>query len=349
MTITPQGDSAGVPLDTRGRALRDLRISVTDRCNFRCRYCMPRERFGPGHEFLGVDHLLSFDEITRLARIFVGIGVRKIRLTGGEPLLRPRIERLVRELAELPDVDLAMTTNGALLRSKLDVLVDAGLSRVTVSLDSLDTQLFQELTDSPVRPEEVLRAIDAAQAAGLGPVKVNMVVMRGRNQASVLPLAERFRGTGVVVRFIEYMDVGNTNGWRSDHVVTGEEIVAEIASRHPLEPVDGAYAGEVASRYRYRDGAGEIGVIASVTRPFCGDCTRARLSADGQVYTCLFSSSGHDVRQMLRSGATDDDVRASVVATWLAREDRYSELRGSVSSGRVALGMPRVEMSYIGG
>jgi len=329
--------------DTLGRPVRDLRISVTDRCNFRCVYCMPREVFGRDYRFLPRRELLTFEEIERVGRLFVGLGVRKLRLTGGEPLLRRDVEQLVAALAALGDVDLTMTTNGALLAPKAAALAQAGLSRVTVSLDSLDDEVFRTMNDVDFPVARVLGGIDAAAAAGL-PVKVNVVVKRGLNEGSIVDVARRFRGTGHVVRFIEYMDVGATNGWRLDDVVPAAEIVEAIDAELPLEPIAAAYRGEVARRYRYRDGSGEIGVIASVTQPFCGDCTRARLSADGKLYTCLFAVRGHDLRAVLRSGAGDDEVEATIRAVWERRTDRYSEIR----TGETAT-LRKVEMSYIGG
>ncbi len=331
-------------LDTFGRPLRDLRISVTDRCNFRCVYCMPKEVFGRDYEFLPRAELLSFEEIARLARIFAAHGVRKFRLTGGEPLLRRDLERLVAMLAEIPGSDLTLTTNGALLPAKASPLADAGLGRVTVSLDSLDDDVFRAMNDVDFPVARVLAGIEAAASAGLAPVKVNMVVRRGLNEDSVLPMARFFRGTGHVVRFIEYMDVGATNGWRLDDVVPAAEIVAAVDAEHPLEPVDPEYRGEVAARYRYRDGGGEIGVIASVTQPFCRDCTRARISADGRLYTCLFARRGHDLRALLRAGASDAELAETLAATWRRRRDRYSEIRTAETAAA-----PKVEMSYIGG
>jgi cyclic pyranopterin phosphate synthase len=334
----------GQPLDTLHRPLHDLRISVTDRCNFRCVYCMPREVFGRDYSFLPRSELLTFEEIERVARAFAAQGVRKLRLTGGEPLLRRDLEALVAMLAQLPDVEVTLTTNGVLLPRKARPLAEAGLARVTVSLDSLDDDVFRAMNDADVPVERVLAGIEAAQAAGLGPLKVNTVVRRGINEESALPLARFFRGTDVVVRFIEYMDVGASNGWRLDDVVPAAEIVAAIDVESPLEPVEPAYRGEVARRYRYRDGSGEIGVIASVTQPFCGDCTRARISADGKLYTCLFAANGHDLRALLRGGADDEELQAAVSAIWGRRADRYSELRTADTAT-----LPKVEMSYIGG
>ena len=336
--------ASGEPLvDTRGRRLHDLRISVTDRCNFRCVYCMPKDVFGRDYPFLPQDALLSFEEIARVARTFTALGVEKIRLTGGEPLLRKHVERLVAMLAGLP-VDLTLTTNGALLARKAQALADAGLKRVTVSLDALDDATFRAMGDTDTPVAQVLEGIEAAARAGLVPVKVNTVVKRGVNEHAILDLARRFRGTGHIVRFIEYMDVGATNGWRMDDVVPAAEIVERIGREFPLEPADPNYAGEVAERWRYRDGAGEIGVIASVTQAFCRDCTRLRLSTDGKLYTCLFATEGHDLRALLRGGADDATIARAAAAVWRARADRYSELR-TAATPRTR----RIEMSYIGG
>jgi cyclic pyranopterin phosphate synthase len=342
--------SAELPVaDTLARPVRDLRISVTDRCQFRCTYCMPREMFGRDFAFLPRGQLLTFEELDRLARIFAGLGVRKLRLTGGEPLLRRDLDKLVAMLAAIGGIgDIAMTTNGALLAAKAQALKAAGLGRVTVSLDSLDDTVFMALNDASFPVAAVLEAIAAAAAAGLAPVKVNMVVKRGCNEDSILPMAAHFRHSGHVLRFIEYMDVGTTNGWRLDDVVPAAEIVALIGQRWPLEPVAPDYPGEVASRYRYRDGAGEIGLIASVTQPFCRGCTRARLSADGQLFTCLFAGTGHDLRGPLRAGASDQELRGHITAIWARRTDRYSELR-TRHTGRASTGRPKVEMSHIGG
>ena len=331
-------------LDTLRRPLRDLRISVTDRCNFRCVYCMPRDVFGRDYVFLPRAALLTFEEIERLARVFASRGVEKIRLTGGEPLVRRDLDTLVAKLARIPGLDLTLTTNGVLLPAKAQALADAGLRRVTVSLDSLDDDVFRAMNDADVPVERVLAGIDAAHSAGLAPVKVNTVVKRGLNEDSVLPLARHFRGSGVVLRFIEFMDVGATNGWRLDDVVPAAEIVAAIDAEWPLEPVEPDYRGEVANRYRYQDGAGEIGLIASVTQPFCRDCTRARISAEGTLYTCLFASSGHDLRAPLREGASDAELGEVIDGIWGGRADRYSELRSAETPAS-----PRVEMSYIGG
>jgi cyclic pyranopterin phosphate synthase len=329
--------------DTLGRPLRDLRISVTDRCNFRCVYCMPKEVFGHDYRFLPRAELLTFEEIERLARIFCGHGVQKIRLTGGEPLVRRDLERLVARLASLPGIDLTLTTNGSLLADKAQALADAGLQRVTVSLDSLDDDVFRTMNDVDFPVTRVLEGIDAAAASGL-PVKVNMVVRRGLNEESVLPMARFFRAQGHILRFIEYMDVGHSNGWRLDDVVPAAELVAAIDAEMPLEAVPPAYPGEVADRWRYRDAPGEVGVIASVTQPFCGTCTRARLSAEGRLYTCLFAVRGQDLRSLVRNGASDDELSEAVGAVWRARSDRYSEIRSENTAD-----LPKVEMSYIGG
>jgi len=329
--------------DTFGRPLETLRISITDRCNFRCVYCMPKEAFGRDHAFLERSQLLTLEEIARVAGIFAQLGVRTVRITGGEPLIRRNVEHLVELLAQIPDLDLALTTNGALLPQKAEALARAGLDRVTVSLDSVDDATFRALNDVDFPVGRVLEGIEAAAAAGLR-VKVNAVVKRGANEDGVVALAERFRGTGHVLRFIEYMDVGHSNGWRLDDVVPAAEIVARIDAAWPLEPVEPARPDETARRYRYRDGAGEIGVIASVTEPFCGGCSRARLSAEGQLFTCLFAVKGHDLRGPLRAGAADDELAAAIRAVWTPRNDRYSELRtAETASG------PKVEMSYIGG
>ena len=332
--------------DTLARPLRDLRISVTDRCNFRCTYCMPREVFGHGYQFLERSELLTFEEVTRVARVFVRGGVEKLRLTGGEPLLRRDIETLIDMLDGLREDglrDLTLTTNGSMLTRKAEALRDAGLDRITVSLDSLDDEVFQRMNDVRFPVGRVLDGIDAAAAAGL-PVKVNMVVQRGVNDESIAEMAGRFRGTGHILRFIEYMDVGTSNGWQLEDVVPAADIVAAVAERWPVESADPNYPGEVASRYRYADGAGEIGVIASVTQPFCGGCTRARLSAEGELFTCLFAARGTDLREPLREGADDDGLRALIGGVWGRRADRYSELRTAETARR-----PKVEMSHIGG
>ena len=334
-----------LPRDTLGRPIHDLRISVTDRCNFRCVYCMPRAVFGRDHAFLPRAELLTFEEIARLVRIFTRLGVEKVRLTGGEPLVRRELATLVGMLSAIPGVsDLTLTTNGVLLPEYATELRDAGLHRVTVSLDADDDATFMRMNDAGVPVSRVLAGIEAAEAAGLGPIKLNMVVKRGWNEHALLPMARRFRGTGRILRFIEYMDVGHSNGWRLDEVITADEILSTIAAEFPLEPMAPTKPGEVAERYRYADGSGEIGIIASVSRPFCGDCNRARLSADGQLYTCLFATSGHDLRAPMRGGASDADLEAALRRIWEVRDDRYSELRSADT-----VDLPKVEMSYIGG
>ena len=329
--------------DTRARAMRDLRISVTDRCNFRCVYCMPREVFDSSYRFLRHEDILSFEEIARLARVFVGLGVSKIRLTGGEPLVRRNLDRLVEMLAEL-DAEVTLTTSGSLLAKQAAALKKAGLDRVTVSLDSLDDATFRKMNDADFPVAKVIEGIETAAAAGLGPVKINMVVKRGVNDQSVVQMAERWRGTGHVVRFIEYMDVGSTNGWKMDDVIPSAEVVRRLGARWPLEPVGANYPGEVAERWRYLDGAGEIGVISSVTQAFCSSCTRMRLSTEGSLFTCLFAQSGHDLKALLRSGASDDELRNEIAAVWQRRADRYSEIRTAETAKN-----KKVEMSYIGG
>ncbi len=337
---------ADQPLADRfGRPLRDLRISVTDRCNFRCRYCMPREVFGADFEFLPRDEILTFEEIARIAGITAQLGVRKIRLTGGEPTLRAELPELVRLLkAAAPGVELAMTTNGSRLTTLARPLAEAGLDRVTVSLDTLDDATFRAMNDADFPVALVIEGIEAAEAAGLAPVKINAVVKRGVNDEGVVDLAERFKGTGAVLRFIEYMDVGVTNGWRLDDVVPARELVERIDAALPIEPLEPSYRGEVAKRWRYRDGEGEIGFITSVSAPFCGDCTRARISADGSLYTCLFAVAGTDLRAPLREGADDAALAELLTGVWSEREDRYSEIRSADTED-----LPRIEMSYIGG
>jgi cyclic pyranopterin phosphate synthase len=332
--------------DTLGRPLHDLRISVTDRCNFRCTYCMPKEIFGRDFAFLERGALLTFEEISRMARLFVRLGVGKIRLTGGEPLIRRDLERLVEMLARIDGLhDLTLTTNGSLLtRQKARSLRSAGLQRITISLDSLDDATFRAMNDVDFPVTRVLEAIDSAAEAGLSPIKIDMVVKRGSNDGNIVEMARRFRGSGHIVRFIEYMDVGNTNGWRMEDVVSGREIRDVIARQWSLEPVAGNYFGEVAERWRYTDGAGEIGIITSVTQPFCGSCTRARLSADGELYTCLFASHGFDLRKLLRDGTCDDDLASVIANLWRIRSDRYSEIRSAATAN-----LSRVEMSHIGG
>lgn len=331
--------------DQFDRPLRDLRISLTDRCNFRCRYCMPRELFGSTHDFLPRRELLSFEELETVTRAAAAVGVEKIRLTGGEPLLRRDIEQLIAMLAAVDGIeDIALTTNGVLLADKASALYAAGLKRITVSLDSLDEARFQHMADTNVSVNTILESIDAAAEAGLSPVKINMVVKSGTNDDEVLTMAEQFRNTHHVLRFIEYMDVGNSNGWQQDEVLTAAQLRDTINAEWPLEPVDAHYVGEVANRYRYRDGSGEIGFITSISQPFCGDCTRARLSADGKLYTCLFGSQGFDLRAQLREGISDADLQRRLGAIWMQRSDRYSELRAAG-----AVDTNKVEMSYIGG
>lgn len=359
----PAGLSARVPAqpiaatgllsDALGRPLRDLRISVTDRCNFRCSYCMPKEVFDKDYPYLPHSSLLTFEEITRIAAQFVAHGVQKIRLTGGEPLLRKNVEVLIGQLAALRTVDgepldLTLTTNGSLLKRKAQALREAGLQRVTVSLDGLDDAVFRRMNDVDFPVAEVLGGIAAARAAGLGPIKVNMVVKRGTNEHEILPMARHFRGTGVALRFIEYMDVGATNGWRMDEVLPSAEVVKLISAELPLVPLEATAPGETAQRWAYADGGGEIGVISSVTQAFCGSCNRARLSTEGQLYTCLFATQGHDLRSLLRGNATDSELASAIGAIWHGRADRYSELRASMKP-EAAGGKRRVEMSYIGG
>jgi cyclic pyranopterin phosphate synthase len=338
--------------DTRARPLRDLRISVTDRCNFRCTYCMPRDVFDGNHAFLPHAQLLSFEEIARTANVFARLGVRKIRLTGGEPLLRKNIETLIGMLARLrtPDgepLELSLTTNGSLLARKARALKDAGLDRVTVSMDALDPQMFARMSDTDFPVADVLRGIDAAAEAGLTPVKVNMVVRRGVNDDQIMPMARHFRGTGHVLRFIEYMDVGSTNGWNMAEVLPSADVLARIGAEFPLVPLETDPMGRVAQRWAYADGAGEVGVISSVTQAFCEGCTRARLSPEGRLFLCLFASQGHDLRALIRGGADDDRLAAAIAGIWSDRDDHYSE--GRVAGTPVAGSGPKVEMSYIGG
>jgi cyclic pyranopterin phosphate synthase len=334
--------------DQLGRPMHDLRISVMDRCNFRCPYCMPKETFHDRYRFLRTSERLGFNEIVRVARAAVALGVRKLRLTGGEPLLRPRLAELVGELSMIEQVeDIALTTNGVLLAQHASELKANGLNRVTVSLDSLDPEVFARMSGGFGGLDDVLEGIEAALAAGLRPVKINAVVRRGSNDHTVLPLLEHFRGTPVIVRLIEYMDVGNRNAWRPEEVAPSAELLRQIAARWPVTPLAGQYHGEVAKRYRYADGAGELGFISSVSAPFCGDCTRARLSSEGMFYTCLFATTGSDLRGALRSGATDDELMALLTAAWTAREDRYSEQREALRRGEQPL--HKIEMHYIGG
>jgi len=333
--------------DQFNRTMRDLRISVTDRCNFRCTYCMPKKVFNSDYQFLVRDDLLTFEEITRIAELFVQQGVRKLRLTGGEPLLRKNLDVLITELASISGVeDIALTTNASILTlNRAKQLKEAGLHRITVSLDAIDQETFVRMNDMNVSVQKVLDGIDNARAAGFDHVKVNMVVQKGVNDNQILPMAEYFKGSGNILRFIEYMDVGNTNGWNMDQVVSGKEIIDRIQSKFPIEPVSPHYKGEVAKRWRYEDGAGEVGVITSVTQAFCGDCNRLRLSAEGSIYTCLFASQGVDLRRLLRQGASDEFINEVITNTWKSRTDRYSELRSKHGSSEVH----KVEMSYIGG
>lgn len=360
--------ATGVLLDQLGRPLTDLRISVTDRCNFRCSYCMPKDVFDKDYDYLPHSALLSFEEITRLARLFALHGTRKIRLTGGEPLLRKNIELLIAQLAQLrtPDgapLDLTLTTNGSLLKRKAAALKSAGLQRVTVSLDGLDDAVFRAMNDVDFPVADVLAGIEAAHAAGLGPIKVNMVVKRGTNDQEILPMARHFRHTGVVLRFIEYMDVGATNGWRMHEVLPSAEVIAHLGAEFPLVPLEASAPGETAQRWAYADGGGEVGVISSVTQAFCHDCSRARLTTEGQLYTCLFAHSGHDLKPLLRAGtgiegggggaagASDAQILSALGHIWQGRDDRYSELRAlrSPDAAAAADAPRRVEMSYIGG
>jgi cyclic pyranopterin phosphate synthase len=355
-TPSALGAPLTLPADVLGRPLRDLRISVTDRCNFRCGYCMPRSAFGRDHPFLPHAALLSFEEITRAARIFLSLGVRKLRLTGGEPLLRKDLERLVAQLAALRTLDgtppeLTLTTNGTLLARKAQALKDAGLKRVTVSLDALDEQRFQQMSDSDLTVSDVLEGIETAQAVGLGPIKVNMVVQRGVNDDQILPLAQHFKGTGIELRFIEFMDVGNTNRWDMAHVLPSEQVRQRIHEQWALTPADANQTGETAQRWAYADGSGHVGFISSVTQAFCGDCNRMRLSTDGRLYTCLFASQGHDLRSHLRGESLEPDehIAARLSALWQQRQDRYSQLRGEAQVHAQQPTGPRIEMSYIGG
>ncbi|TQN07110.1 cyclic pyranopterin monophosphate synthase subunit MoaA [Acidovorax temperans] len=352
--------ATGLLVDTRGRPLRDLRISVTDRCNFRCNYCMPKEVFDKDYPYLPHSALLSFEEITRLASLFLAHGVRKIRLTGGEPLLRKNIEELIAQLAQLRTVDgkapdLTLTTNGSLLARKAKALKEAGLNRVTVSLDGLDDAVFRRMNDVDFPVADVLAGIEAAHAAGLSHIKVNMVVKRGTNDHEILPMARHFRGTGTTLRFIEYMDVGATNGWRMDEVLPSAKLIARLRAELPLVQLDPSSPGETAERWGYADASGqhdpalgEVGVISSVTQAFCHDCNRARLSTEGKLYLCLFASQGHDLRSLLRGGASDADIAAAIAPIWQQRTDRYSELRSTLPADNTQ-GARRVEMSYIGG
>ena len=330
--------------DKFGRPLRDLRISVTDRCNFRCAYCMPKEIFGRDHDFLPRADLLTFEEITRIARVLADQGIRKIRLTGGEPLLRRDIVVLVQMLSQIPGLELSMTTNASILKGKAQALKDAGLDRITVSLDALDDDTFKVMNDVDFPAQRVLDSIKTAADVGFHPIKINMVVKRGVNEGDILPMARYFHGSGHILRFIEFMDVGTTNSWRMDDVMPAQEIIDIVSAEMPLEALEPNYQGEVANRWRYKDGGGEVGVIASVTQPFCGNCTRLRLSAKGELFTCLFGAIGHDLRAIIRTGASDEEIAEHVAAIWQLRQDRYSEERSSETAS-----LPKVEMSYIGG
>ena len=346
--VTPDAALLPAPgeslFDRRGRSVRDLRISVTDRCNFRCVYCMPREVFGDDYTFLPRRELLSFEEIVRVASLFVARGVRKIRITGGEPLLRKDIDRLIEMLARLPGVEITLTTNGVLLPRLARRLKDAGLHRVTVSLDALDDALFRRMNDADYPVAKLLEGIEAASSVGLGPIKVNMVVKRGTNDGDIEAMAAHFRHSGHILRFIEFMDVGASNGWKMDEVLPSREVIARIDRQFALEPIDPNYEGEVAERWRYKDGAGEVGVISSVTQAFCATCTRIRLSTEGKLYTCLFAQHGHDLRTLLRDGADDARIDAAIAHVWQQREDRYSEIRTAETAA-----LRKIEMSYIGG
>jgi cyclic pyranopterin phosphate synthase len=345
---SPQAPTGSL-VDARRRPLHDLRISVTDRCNFRCSYCMPKSVFDRDYAFLPQSSLLRFEEIERIVKVFVAHGIEKVRLTGGEPLLRKDLEKLIERLAQLTTVkarllDLTLTTNGSLLTRKAASLRGAGLQRITVSLDALDDDVFRAMNDVDFPVSDVLDGIDAAARAGFDAIKVNMVVKRGVNDHQIVPMARHFRGSGHVLRFIEFMDVGASNGWRLDEVIPSRDVVAAIHAAHPLEPIAAQYSGEVAERWRYLDGSGEIGVISSVTQPFCADCSRARLSTEGRLYTCLFAASGHDLRGLLRGGASDVQLAGAIGQLWQTRDDRYSEIRSSQT-----LGQHKIEMSYIGG
>jgi cyclic pyranopterin phosphate synthase len=348
--LTP---ATGLLSDTLGRPLRDLRISVTDRCNFRCVYCMPKSVFDKEYQFLPHELLLSFEEITRVVKIFIAHGVEKIRLTGGEPLLRKNIEKLIEMLAVLntangKPLDLTMTTNASLLAKKAQSLKDAGLQRVTVSLDSLDDTTFKRMNDVDFPVSDVLEGIEVASQVGLGPIKVNMVVKGGVNDQEIVPMARHFKGSGVILRFIEYMDVGASNGWKMDEVIPSAEVVRRISETMPLEEIEPNYTGETAERWRYVDGSGEIGVISSVTQAFCRDCNRARLSTEGKLFTCLFATGGHDLRALLRNKHTDEEIIAAIAHLWAKRDDRYSELR-TINTEGLSVRDRKVEMSYIGG
>ena len=346
---TPTGSLS----DALARPLHDLRISVTDRCNFRCVYCMPKEVFDKDYAYLPHSSLLSFEEITRIARLFIAHGVEKIRLTGGEPLLRKNLENLIAMLAALPTasgrpLDITLTTNGSLLAKKARSLKDAGLNRVTVSLDSLDDATFKRMNDVDFAVQDVLKGIDAAHQAGLGPIKINMVVKGGMNDQEIVPMARHFKDSPYILRFIEYMDVGASNGWNLDEVIPSAEVVRRIAAEMPLEPIEANYSGETAARWRYLDGSGEVGLISSVTQAFCKDCSRVRLSTEGKLYTCLFATRGHDLRALLREGRSDAEISSAVAQLWRVRADRYSETR-TINTAGIERGAKKVEMSYIGG
>ncbi|MEK7747845.1 MAG: GTP 3',8-cyclase MoaA [Nitrospirota bacterium] len=330
-------------LDRTNRPIRDLRISITDRCNFRCVYCMPKEVFRHDYPYLPREKILRFEEIARLAKIFATLGIEKVRITGGEPLLRREIEKLISMLVQIPHLDITLTTNGALLAAQAGLLKAAGLNRMTVSLDALDDKIFKAMNDVDFPVQRVLDGIDAAASAGLSPIKINVVLKRGMNDREILPIARYFKGSGHIVRFIEYMDVGDCNGWRLSEVVPAAEVIRTIHAEMPIEPISKNYQGEVANRWRYQDGSGEIGVIASVTQPFCRDCTRARLSADGQLFTCLFATAGHNLLSLLRQGDRDDQIANAISAVWQNRTDRYSEIRSEGTT------LPKIEMSYVGG
>ncbi len=353
LTIPLSGEitrADGCWVDTRGRPLKDLRISVTDRCNFRCRYCMPKEKFEKEHPFLSPTELLSFEEIERLAKIFVNNGVRKIRLTGGEPLLRRGVEALVAMLSSLQTaqgqpIDVAMTTNGSALTKKAQALADAGLKRLTVSLDALDNETFMKLNDVGFPVDKVLEGIEAARKAGIPHIKINVVAKRGVNESDLLRIVEHFKGSGIIVRFIEFMDVGATNGWKMDDVIPSQEIVDKINAVYPIEPLEPNYPGEVATRWKFKDGSGEIGFVSSVSRPFCKECTRLRLSVDGKIYKCLFATHGYDLKQMIRGSAPDSEIEEAIGRIWSARKDHYSEIR----TEETAKTRQSIEMSYIGG
>lgn len=346
LSPAPRAPAMPSPVHDRlGRRLHDLRLSVTDRCNFRCTYCMPKEAYDRDHTFLPKNEILSFEELARIARVFVGLGVEKIRITGGEPLLRRDLPRLVEMLAGIEGMrDLTLTTNGSALAALAKPLREAGLRRLTVSLDALDDEVFRAMNDVDFPVTRVLAGLDAAHAAGFDPIKVNMVVKRGINEHEIIPMVKRFRSPHFILRFIEFLDVGNTNGWRMNDVVTAAEIIDAIQREFPLAPLPPNYEGEVARRFQFRDGAGEIGIIASVTQPFCRGCTRARLSADGQLHTCLFALHGHDLKVLLRSGMSDEQIARAVSAIWQDRTDRYSELRSAATAS-----MPKPEMSRLGG